>query len=82
MSTIVRVSWKSLALGTEVRIMAHSTLVTGTRDIIGRRLILAKRPVAENTVVDFMLRRQLSNGLINWDEAMTWMALPSVYNAF
>lgn len=81
-STIVRASWKSLALGAEVCIIADCTFVADTRDVVGRRLVPAERPVAENAIVNFMTLRGFSNRLIDRDEAMIGVVFCRIYGAF
>lgn len=77
----MRASWKGFALGTEVRIVTHSAFVTDAREVIKDRLVLAKRPIAVNAVVYFMVLRGFSNRLIDWDEAMVGVGLRGIYGA-
>lgn len=70
-SVIVRVGWHGLAVSTEIRVVAHSTLVTRSSDVVWRRLVLAERTITEDAIVDFLLLRGLSDGTVNRDKPMT-----------
>jgi len=78
---VVVVSWESLATGTEVAIITDSTLVANARDVALSRLVLAQRTVAEDTIVDFMLTRSLTNSIVNLDESVTRVVLRCCSNA-
>lgn len=82
MSTVVRASWKSLALGAEVCVVTNGTFVTDTRDVIGRKLVPTERPVAENAIVNFMVLRRFSNRLIDRGEAMIGVVFCRIYGTF
>ena len=68
---IVRVGRHGLAVSTEVRVMAHSALVTGPSDVVWRRLVLAERTITEDTIVDFLLLRRLGDRTVDRSKAVT-----------
>ena len=70
---VVRVGRQGLTLGTEVRVMTHSALVTSTSDPSSKGLVLAKRTIAENAIVDFLVSRGLRDCTVDWSKSMTWM---------
>lgn len=66
---VVQVGWASLTAGTEVGIMADSTLVTVTLDV--RALVLAKWAITEDTlVILFASQHWVRKRIVNRDEAV------------
>ena len=59
-----------LAVGTEVGVMAHGTLVSSTFDIRYAVLVLAERTVTVDTIVAVAAAHRLRKGLINGNESM------------
>lgn len=76
----MRVGRHGLAVSTEVRVMAHSTLVTRSSDVVWRRLVLAERTITEDAIVDFLLLKGLSDGTVNRSKPMAWVGLRCVRN--
>lgn len=79
-SAIMVVGGKGLAACTEVGIITHSALVANAVDVALGRLVLAKRAITENTIVDFMLTGSLANSIVDWNEAMVGVALRGIHN--
>jgi hypothetical protein len=79
MSTIVTVAWDSLAVATEVGIMANGTLVTDTGNVFA--LILAKWSVAVDANVTGMSHVWLRDGIVDGGKAVSWMNMSSTLDA-
>lgn len=61
--------WMSLAVSTEICVIAHRTLKTVTANVRSRGLVLAQRPVAEDTKVKAGAgTKRIGDGLIQGDE--------------
>jgi hypothetical protein len=75
MSTIVAVAWDSLAVATEVGVMANGTFVADTGNVL--TLILTKRSVAVDANVASLSHMWFRDGIIDSGKAMSWMNMPS-----
>lgn len=74
--------WVSLAVGTEIGIMADSTFVAVALDVCLWRLVLAQWPVAENAKVDIRGgARGVGNRLVQGSESVARMNVGGAENA-
>lgn len=60
-----------LAVGTEVGVMAHGTLVSSAFDIRYAVLVLAERTVTVDTIVAVAAAHRLRKGLVNGNESVS-----------
>lgn len=71
-SLAVKVGWASLAAGTEVGIMADSTLVTVTLDVVA--LVLAERAITVDTAVSLLASKHgVRNRIVDRHKAVTFV---------
>ena len=71
MGVVVPIRGVSLAVGAEVGVMAHSTLVSGALDIRYAILVLTERTVTVDTIVAVAAAHRLGQGLVDRDKAMS-----------
>lgn len=71
----MRICRKRLTTGAEIEIVAYGAFVTDPSYISRDCLILAKRAIAEDTIVDLMILRRLRYSLIKWSKSMTRMSI-------
>ncbi len=81
MSTIVAIDWNSLAIGTEIGVMAHSALVAVANNVGLVDLALAERTVTEDAVVLLVAARRWCHDFIDWNETVPWVDMASTLDA-
>lgn len=77
---IVLVMWVSLAVGTEIRVVADSALVARTLDIVV--LILAQWSIAVDADMASLAIARSGDRLIERSETVTWMDEARVLDTF
>ena len=75
MSTIVAVAWDSLAVATEVGVMANGTFVADTRNIL--MLILAKWSVTVDANMASVSHMWFRDRVVDCGKSVSWMNMPS-----
>ncbi len=81
-SAVVRVGWQSLAVGTEVRVVADSTLVANAHDMLASIFLVAKRTVTVDAHMNWCASRVVRRKMfIDGSKAMPRMALVNMLEA-
>ena len=82
MSVVMAVGWQSFTIGTEIGVMADSTLVADAPNVRPTaRFVLTKRAVTVDAVVDLVAGVRVGNRLVQGCKAMSWMVAVSCNEA-
>jgi len=88
MGLVVRIRWASFTAGTEIGIVADSTLVSITLDIsLNPVIVVAKRTIAVDAMVTSLAVVSARYGsdiverLVDRDEAVAWVDKVGIWNA-
>jgi hypothetical protein len=81
MGTVMTKGWNSLAIGTEVGIMTHGTLVACTSNVLLVGLASADRAITIYPKVDFLASVEVCNLFKQCSESVPWMNVRSTENA-
>lgn len=82
MSAVVGIGWAGLAAGTEISVIADSTLEAVATDV--QRLRHTQRTITVNTVMESVVCSRacgIDNRIVDGDEAVAWVDELRVWNA-
>ena len=76
---VVAVCRQGLAIGAEISVVAHCTLVTVAKNIVA--LVFAQWTIAVDAIMTLCSHRRVRNGLVEWDKSMTRVVTVSKFDA-